>query len=218
MEVHVRSVVIGIALVLIGLAVGMVAHADSDIKFNYENSVDISDVIHDYAKASGTKWIIDPVVRGRITLFNPQKIPLEEAFNQLSSAMAINGLAYTEDEGTYKVGQARSIQRSSIPVVKEVPPLKPERMVTWVVTLKNISAEQMMREVRLMSSKDGECAALESTNQIVFTDYTSSLNKIAKVIAELDQPVDADRAKIIASAKKSREQREAARAKANKGN
>jgi type II secretory pathway component GspD/PulD (secretin) len=205
-----RSVVLGIALLMIGMA----AHADDLISFNYDgNGEDITKVVSDYAKASGTRWVIDPQVRGRIAIVNPGKVSLADAFDQLATALAINGYAYTEDGGSYRISQARQIQRSNIPVVKEVPPLRPERMMTWVATLRNVSAEEMMREVRTMSSKDGEMVALTSTNQMVFTDFSSTLNRISKVIAELDQPIDAQRAKIVASGKAARAVKEASQAR-----
>jgi type II secretory pathway component GspD/PulD (secretin) len=80
-------------------------------------------------------------------------------------------------------------------------------MYTWIYTFKNVSAEQFNRDMRIMASRDGEMSVNTTTNQILFTDWTSNLNRIAALLKELDKPVDPNAAKIVAAAKKEREAR-----------
>ena len=95
---------------LLALALGIVtapaAFAASDtMKFSYKNA-DIKKAIEDYAAKSGQKFIVDPSVRGMITVINDQPVSLEEAFNDLSTALAINGLAISKRDGVMVVMQA----------------------------------------------------------------------------------------------------------------
>lgn len=153
--------------------------------FSFENA-DITAIVKEYAKATGQKFIIDPSVHGKITIINSGPVAATEAFNQLSSALALNSLGISQQEDTMVIMQARALQRNDIEVVKEAPPLKPERMYTWVVTLKHASAEEVNRQVRVLSSKDGEVATFVPNNQLYISDWSSNMQRMAKIIAEID--------------------------------
>ncbi len=177
------------------------AVAENNLKMYYKNE-DIAKIIETYSKASGQKFIVDPAVRGKISIFLQQSVSVEEAFNHLSSALAINGYAISKQGDTMIVKTARNIQRDLIEVSSEKPSMKPERMYTWVYQVKNIPAEGINRDLRILTSKDGEMVTLANTNQLFITDWTSNLNRIAAIVTQIDIPVDAATAKIVEAAKK----------------
>jgi type II secretory pathway component GspD/PulD (secretin) len=176
--------------------------ADKKMKMNFSNE-DISKVIESYAKSSDQNFIVDPSVRGKITIINAESVEMAEAYNQLSSALALNGYGISKQENSYVVRPARSIQRDLIEVTNEVPALKPERMVTWVMTVKNISAKNVLRDMRNLSSREGEMNLSSQSNQIVITDWTSNLNRISELFKQLDKPVDPKLHKFVEQNKKS---------------
>lgn len=163
------------------------AKSETNIKMNFKNE-ELSKVIEAYSKASNQKFIIDPAVRGKVSILLPQPVSVDEAFNQLSSALAVNGFAISKQGDTMIVKSARSIQRDLIEVSSARPNLKPERMVVWIYTPKNISVRTIVDEMRMLSSKDGEMSVLAKTNQVVFTDWASSLNRVADLLEKVDQP------------------------------
>ena len=181
------------------------AHAADKMKM-YFNNEDILKIIEIYSKASGQKFVVDPGVRGKVSIFLQDSVTIEEGFNQLSSALAINGFAISKQGDTMIVKSARNIQRDLIEVSPEKPALKPERMYTWVYTAKNISVEQVNRDIRILSSRDGEMSVLPSSNQIMLTDWTSNLNRVAEVLKELDKPADPAAAKFAGAKFRKKEQ------------
>lgn len=168
----------------------------NSIPFNFANE-DITKVIETYAKASGVKFVIDPGVRGKITIINAQPIGIDEAYNDLSAALAVNGFAVSKRENTFVIMSARNVQRSLVEVTTELPSLKPERMVTWVVTLKNTPANNINRDLRILTSKDGELSVNSSKNQLIFTDWTSNLHRIGEMLKQIDVPADPQLAKFV---------------------
>ena len=158
------------------------------IDFNYKQ-VDILKVIEDYAKASGQKFIVAPGVRGRITITNSGPDTLPEAYNQMSLALALNSVGISKQEDVSVVNESRNIQRDLIDVGPELPALKPEKMFTWVINLKYSSADEINKQLRILTSKDGELVPYVRTNQILVTDWVSNLYRIAKIIKEIDVPV-----------------------------
>lgn len=63
------------------------------IKFKYVYE-ELIRVIENYAKVTGEKFVIDSSVRGKISILNQSEITTDEAFNQLSEALAVNGFAF----------------------------------------------------------------------------------------------------------------------------
>ncbi|QDK44829.1 general secretion pathway protein GspD [Bdellovibrio sp. ZAP7] len=200
-----------IILALLSLSV-VAASASDKIKFNFLDT-EVSKMIEAYSKSTGQKFVVDPSVRGKASIFVQEPITTEEAFNQLSSALAVNGFAISKQGDTMIVKSARNIQRDLIEVSTEVPALKPERMATWIYTFKNIAAAEVNRSVRIMPSRDGEMNTFDKNNQIIFTDWTSNLNRMAAILKELDKPADPAAAKLAAEDKKGSMKREASKKK-----
>lgn len=174
----------------------------SDTMKMYFNKEEIVKIIEAYSKASGQKFVVDPAVRGLISIFIQEPVTIEEAFNQLSSALAINGFAISKQGDTMVVKSGRNAQRDMIEVSTKQPSLKPERMYTWIYTFKHISAEQVNRDLRILPSKDGEMNVHPQGNQIIISDWTSNLNRIAEILKELDKKPDPEVAKLAEQNKK----------------
>lgn len=182
------------------------AQAEDKIKMYYNNE-ELTKVIEVYSKASGQKFVIDPSVRGKISIFLQEPVSIEEAFNQVSSALAVNGFAISKQGDTMVIKSARNIQRDLIEVSTERPSLKPERMYTWIYNVKNMPADNINRDLRILMSRDGEMSVNPNTNQLIFTDWVSNLNRVAELMKEVDKQVDPATAKIVEASKKEREAR-----------
>lgn len=193
-------------LILASLIVALSIPAFAGIKFSFANE-ELTKMIDTYSKATNQRFVVDPGVRGKGTITAADDVTPEEAFNLLSSALALNGFAVSKQDGTWIVQNARNIQRNLIEVVNTLPSLKPERMVTYAITLKNVPVDVVNREVRILPSKDGEMSVFTRTNQIFITDYTSNLHRIDKILTELDRPADAKVAKLVAAAEKENKER-----------
>lgn len=176
-----------IAALVLGL-VSVSAHAAKNkMSFSYKDA-EILKVIEDYSQASGQKFVVDPVVKGKVTVFNPDSVTLDEAFNQLSSVLAINGLAISKQGDVMMIGNARHIQRNLLEVTTDLPALKPEKMHTWIINLKFISADEVNRQLRILTSKDGELVPFMPRNQLIVTDWVSNLHRISAIINQIDKP------------------------------
>ncbi|HWU44992.1 MAG TPA: secretin N-terminal domain-containing protein [Bdellovibrio sp.] len=193
----------------------LAARAADTISFSFQNE-DLPKIIEAYSKAAGQKFVIDPGVRGKATILLPAKVTVEEAFNQLSSALAVNGYAISKQGDTMVVMSARNIQRSQLEVTTEPPALKPERMVVYMYSPKYLSAGQINRDLRILLSRDGELNVYEPKNQIIITDWTSNLNRVMDLMKKLDTANSAETQKLVDNAEKQRERRHSTKEKEDK--
>lgn len=175
--------------------------ASGTMKMNFKNA-ELSRLIEEYSKASGQKFIVDPTVRGKISIFLKEPVAMDEAFNHLSSALAINGFAISKQGDTMIVKAARNIQRDLIEVSSERPSVRPERIVGWVYTARHLPVDDIVKYLRVLPSRDGEMTPMHRTNQLIVTDWSSSVNRIADILKEIDRPNPPDVAKIVEAHKK----------------
>lgn len=170
--------------------------AQEKIKF-YFNNEEVVKVLESFSRVSGQKMIVDPSVKGKISIFNPDSVDVAEAFNQVSKALAINGYAIIREGETLLVRPVRQVQRSLLEVGSELPAPTPERLFSWVITLKNIPINVVTKDLRILLSKDGEMSALKENNQIIFVDWLSNLYRIREILKQIDLPKNPDVQKML---------------------
>lgn len=165
-------------------------HAESDkIDLNFK-SADIDEVTEYLSKKLGMTFIIDPALRGKLYFFNPEPVSATEAYNQFSSALALNNIAISVKGDKHILAYARNIQRGYIEVVKKLPPLEPERMVTYIFQFKNGDASEFNKQFRLMTSTQGEVYAGVQSNQLIITDWISNLYRVDKILKSYEESLE----------------------------
>ena len=128
---------------LLMLFVSITTFAEGKIKMDFNNQ-ELDVILKHYSAASGQKFVVDSTVRGRATILSPNEISFEEAYNQLSEVLAVNGFAIVKNGDWLTVKNARSAQRDNIEVSKELPAAKPQRLATWVINLKNLCRTRVL--------------------------------------------------------------------------
>lgn len=164
--------------------------------FDFPN-VEITDVIKAISELTGKNFIIDPGVRGKITIVAPSKITVAEAYKAFLSALAINGFTVVPSGSFLKIKSARNAQRDSIETYSGAYYPNSDQMITRIIHLKHIQAEQVNRDLRILTSKDGEMSVYTATNSLILSDYGSNIDRVMKIINQLDVPGFEDQIEVI---------------------
>lgn len=164
----------------------LAATPENTIAMSFKDK-EITQIIEAYSKASGEKFIIDPDVRGKMTIISPEKVPAAEALHLVASALAVRGFAIAKQDGFFMIRNARSASKDFLETSSQLGELKPQRLFTWVVQLKNIKAESFEKNLRNLISRDGDFFVDTATNKLILTDFISNLHKIKAVIDIVDE-------------------------------
>lgn len=155
--------------------------------FDYPNA-EIADLVKAISQLTGKNFIIDPGVRGKISIVAPSQISVAEAYKAFLSALAINGFTVVPSGKFLKIKSARNAQRDSIETYSGQYYPNADVMITRIIHLKHISAEEVNKRLRILPSKDGEMTPYEPTNSVIISDYGANIERIMKIINELDRP------------------------------
>lgn len=155
--------------------------------FDFPNA-DIKDVIKAISELTGKNFIIESTISGRVTIMAPSKITVAEAYKAFLSSLA--GLGYTVvPSGKFlKIKNARAAQRDSIETYSGNYSPNADLLITRIVQLRHTSAEEVNKRLRILPSKDGEMTPYEPTNSLIITDFGSNVDRMMKIITEIDKP------------------------------
>ncbi len=153
--------------------------------FDYPNA-EVLDVVKAISELTGKNFVVDPQVRGKITIMAPSRLTVAEAYKVFLSALAVNNMAVVPGDGFYKIKPARDAQKDSIETYSGAYYPSSDQMITRIVKLKYISADEVNKNLRFLASKNGDINPYPPTNSVIVSDYGSNVDRIVKIINQLD--------------------------------
>ncbi|MBI4126950.1 MAG: hypothetical protein HY465_05600, partial [Deltaproteobacteria bacterium] len=148
---------------------------------------DIKDVIKQISKATGKNFIIDEKVRGKVTILSEKKLTREEAYQAFLSALEVAGFTVvTGPAGIIKIVAQKDAVTYPLPIHVDTTPYT-DSYITRLITLENISALDMSNAIKGLISKSGNMFAYPATNTLIITDSGTNIDRLMKIMKELDQ-------------------------------
>lgn len=147
---------------------------------------EIKDVVTLISKWTGKNFIIDSKVRGKITILGPSQVTLEEAYQAFLSALEANGLTTVKAGKFIRVIESAEARRAPVETFAGDYAPDTDQFITRIFQLKYINADEVQREFRDLTTRQGKLFAYEPTNSIIITDTGSNIRRIEEIIAVLD--------------------------------
>ena len=169
------------------------AQTENQAALNFVGA-DIESVIKAVGHYTGMTFIIDPRVKGTLTLVSEKTISKSQAFALLTSALRLQGYAVVTGDGFAKVvpeAEAK-LQASPTQVGVRGSRVRGDQIATQIYHLNFESAANLTAVLRPLISPNNSIMANPGNNSLVITDYADNLRRLSKIIAALDAPVAAD--------------------------
>ena len=147
---------------------------------------DISAVISTVSEATGRNFIVDPRVKGRITIVSSRPMEQDEVYQVFLSVLDVHGFAAVESGSVTKIIPDATAKQIAVPVADERRPGGGDEVVTRVIELRNISAAQLVPILRPLVPQQGHMAAYVPSNMLIISDRASNIARIASIISRID--------------------------------
>ncbi|CAN8141740.1 general secretion pathway protein D [uncultured Thiomicrorhabdus sp.] len=149
---------------------------------NFQN-VEISTVIEAVAKLSGHNFVIDPRVKGRVTLIAPEGMKPDALYETLLSVLSVHGYVAVDAEGVTKIVPA-NMAKDQLPYrnYRETP----EDWVTEVLNVNNVEATKLVAILRPLVAREGHLVGLAESNRLIITDTVANIRRIKDVLRKVD--------------------------------
>ena len=151
------------------------------------NDVDISTMVKFISDLTGRDFVLDDRVKGKISVYSPSKLSIEEAYNVFVSVLELKGFTVMQSGKVAKIIPISSAKQSGLTLLKsgEMPPIN-ENYVAQVNELENISAQEAVTFLQPMISKDGYISAFGPGNLLLIVDSSLNIRKLQGLLHLID--------------------------------
>ncbi len=191
--------------------------SDNRVSLNFVET-DIPAVLRALSLFTQRNFLVDPRVKGKLTLVSDRPVDGQQALAMLTGALRMQGFAIVDVDGVTRVvpeADAKlqggtvvsdaSAPRAAVSMadfarggtgggakVSAASSLGGSEMVTRVFSLKYENAANLVPVLRPMVPPNNPINAYPGNNTLVITDYADNLERIARVIARIDVPSSID--------------------------
>ncbi len=167
------------------------ARSRAPVTVNFVNA-DIEAVTRAFAAMINRQIAVDPRVKGQITVYSEQPQSVQQAYQSFLTALRGLGFAVVESGGLLKVvPEADAKLQTGTVSIGEVGP-RGDQVITQIFRLNYENPNNLVAVLRPLISANNTINANPGSSSLVITDYAENLQRIAKIIAALDQPAAAD--------------------------
>jgi general secretion pathway protein D len=151
------------------------------------NEVDISTMVKFISDLTGKNFILDERVKGKISVYSPSKLSIEEAYNVFTSVLELKGFTVVQSGRVGKIVPSSSARQSGFKLLPEgVQAPVNENYVAQVTKLEYITAQEAVTFLQPMISKDGHISAFGPGNLILMVDSSINIRKLHGLLQSID--------------------------------
>jgi len=151
---------------------------------------DINAVIGAVAKLTGKNFIIDPRVKGKVTVITHQAMTKDEVYQVFLSLLKVHGFAAIPGKNIIKIVPEVSAKQDAIKTVDHASFSDGDELVTQVIAIKHVSAAQLVPILRPLVPQRGHLAAYTQSNVLIISDSSSNVARLLQIISRIDRSVN----------------------------
>ncbi|MCU0764495.1 MAG: type II secretion system secretin GspD [Burkholderiaceae bacterium] len=161
------------------------------VMLNFVNA-DLEAAVRAIGQYTGRQFVIDPRVRGTLTLVTERPVTKQQAYEQLLAALRLQGFTIVEParpDGIVRiVPEADAKLQGGQVVAPSTAAPRGDQVVTQVFRLRYESATSMVPVLRPLIAPNNTISAYPANNTLVITDYAENLRRLARIIEAIDSP------------------------------
>ena len=161
------------------------ARQKEPVTLNFVNA-EIDAVARTLATLSGYNVVVDPRVKGTMSLSSNLPVPPAQALRLFTAQLRTQGFAVVESAGLYTVLPEAEAKLQSSAVSAGVVPAGTGQIVTQIFRLNHENANNLVPVLRPLISPNNTINVNPGTNALVITDYGDNLQRLGRIIAALD--------------------------------
>jgi general secretion pathway protein D len=158
---------------------------------NMENT-DIKTLISTVADKTGKNFIVDPRVKGKVTVISHKPVTRDELYQVFLSILEVHGFAAVPGDKAIKIVPDATAKQTGIPTATSSSPGRGDELVTRVVSIDYVNAMQLVPILRPLIPQQGHMAAFPSSNVLIVSDRAENIARIMKLIRRIDRPGNED--------------------------
>ena len=179
-----------LGLIALCVAAGSVSAASTAkesgrITLNF-NATDINAVIAAVSEMTGRNFIVDPRVKGKVTVISHRDLKASEVYQVFLSVLKIHGFSAIPGKNVTKIVPEVNAKQDAVSTGESYIPDSDE-FITQILEIKNVDAAQLVPVLRPLVPQRGHLAAYPASNVLVVSDSAANIIRLKKIIKSIDQ-------------------------------
>jgi general secretion pathway protein D len=155
------------------------AIAADTVKINFRDA-DIRSVIESVAEITGESFVLDPRVKGKVTIISPETIDKSLLYEAILSAIQVQGYQAVRDGAVTRVlpfNQSFNLAGGG-----------QSELVTEILKVRFVQAATLIPVLKPLMSNGARVQAYNQSNYLVVSDIRSNVERLKMLLNELDDP------------------------------
>jgi general secretion pathway protein D len=158
---------------------------------NYKDA-DLGQIIEAVSQLTGKNFIVDPRVKAQVTMLSATPMSVDAFYQAFLALLEVHGYVAVPDGAVTKIvpdANARQMPATDLP---DHVSGASEELVTQVVQLHNVSANQLVPVLRPLIPQAGHLAAYPAANILIISDHENNVHRMIRIIDRIDQASNED--------------------------
>lgn len=164
------------------------------------NDVEIPALIDTVSRITGKNFVVDPRVKGRVTVITGKEVSPDELYELFLSILQVHGFSAVpagEGSNLIKVVPSNQAKQQPVPVIGEQEEnssgqinRKSDELITRVIRVEHVPAAMLVPILRPLVPSTGQLQAYGPSNTILISDRAANIERLVKVIKRMDRADD----------------------------
>ena len=152
---------------------------------------DISIFIRQVAEMTDRSFIVDPRVKGKVTVISNADLDEDAVFRLFLSVLTVHGYAVLESPEGFKI-LPQNIAKQGGLNFDPSGGAPGELMVTRVLAIKNAVASELVPILRPLIPQYGHLAAVPTMNALIISDHADNIRSLENLVERLDSTIEGE--------------------------
>jgi general secretion pathway protein D len=179
-------------LATVALLVAQAGRAqEATITPNYKDA-DIRQVIEAVGEITGRNFVLDPRVKAQVTMLSASPMTADAFYAAFLSILSVYGFVAVPSGDVVKILPDANARQQPGAEADESGRPQPDDIVTRVIPVTKVAAAQLVPILRPLIPQYGHLAAHPPSNLLIISDRAANVERMARIIARIDQAADQD--------------------------
>jgi general secretion pathway protein D len=168
----------------------------NNVTFNFVD-VELPVIAKFISEITGKNFIFDDKIKGKITIIAPSKLSVDDAYSLFTSVLELKGFTVVPSGvDVYKIIPAIEAKQQGMQISTVGMPIN-ESYVARLLSFRYVSADEALRFLQPLVSKDGHISIFGPGNMLLVIDSGLNVEKILSLVELIDKPSATEMPEVI---------------------
>lgn len=147
---------------------------------------DVGAFISQVASITGKSFVIDPRVRGKVTVLSSEAMNADAVYELFLSVLTVHGFTAVPAGDVILIVQQNDVKQQGRDLDEDFG-VNSQELLTKVIMIKNTPALDLVPILRPLVAKYGHLAGVRSANALIISDHAANIHRMEQIIDRLDR-------------------------------